>query len=119
MSPLLKQTVSALKMKASTVTQSRPPLPRQQQSEKWPSADIIGGYLACMAALFAACVALVNLKGAVWGFVLFHIGCTLTVFVWWWRDTQRGNKTKPLPEIKQEQNVAGTLLTEHAASIRR
>jgi len=72
-----------------------------------------------MAALFAACVALVDLKGAIWGFGLFHIGCMLTVLIWWWQDSQRANKTKPLREIKKEPNAAGTLLTEHAASLRR
>ena len=74
-----------------------------------------------MAALFAACVALVDLKEALWGFVLLHIGCTFTVLIWWWQDSQRGDKTKPQPfrEIKKEQKAAGPLLTEHAASIRR
>ncbi|MBI3800774.1 MAG: hypothetical protein HY268_27820 [Deltaproteobacteria bacterium] len=108
-------------MKISTVRQVRQTPPRQKPSEEGPRADVIGGYLVCMAALFAVCVALVDLKVALWGFGLLHLGCALIVCVWWWQDSQRGDKAKPrpFPALEQEHKAAGAFLTEHAISVRR
>ena len=94
---------------------------QSRQGAEWPGADIIGGYLMGMVGLFAVCAARVDLKTALWGFGLLHVGCALIVLALWWRDNHRGTKAKLQPSrvIKKAQKVQGALLTKHAVSMRQ
>jgi len=106
-------------MKVSLSSPSSQTCRRQIQNAAYVSGDVIGGYFAGVAALFAGCVALVNLKVALWGFALLHIGCALIVFVWWWQDSRRGDQATPqsVAALKKEQKPVGTLLPEHTVSV--
>jgi hypothetical protein len=105
-------------MKVSLSTPSSQACRPQRQNEACARADVIGGYIAGVAALFAGCVALVSLKAALLGFVFLHLGCALVVFVWWWQDSHRGDKAKPgrFAALKKEHKMAGTLLPEQTVS---
>src|SRR5262249_16873 len=104
----------------TTIKQSNQPRRQRRHGARWHGADIIGGYLLAMVALFAVCAARVNLKTARWGFGLFHVGCALIALALWWQDTQRKAAARPRPPLAVEvkQPVGGVILAEPAAPVR-
>jgi hypothetical protein len=114
-SPKIRET------EGSTIKQPRQAMRQSRQGKEWHRTDAIGGYLLCMVGLFAACAVRVDLKTALWGFGLLHVGCVLIVLALWWRDNHRGTKAKLQPSraIKKAQKAQGALLTKHAVSMRQ
>ena len=91
----------------STIKQPRQAMRQSRQGAEWPGADIIGGYLMGMVGLFAVCAARVDLKTALWGFGLFHVGCALIALALWWQDTHRRAEAQPQPPLAVEVKKTG------------
>ncbi len=98
---------------------SRTVLPGRHAKE-WHGADTIGAYLMCIAVLFAACAALVDLKVALWGFGLLHVGCTLSVLILWWQDSgqEAAVTSRQTSAVKEEKNKASVVLVRHGTNAR-
>lgn len=95
-------------------------MPPGRRAEEWRKADAIGAYLVCMAGLFAACAAVVDLKVALWGFGLLHFGCALSVLVLWWHEHQRETKATAQPPLAvEEEQETGAILAKHVVSVHR